>query len=84
MSLSRFFIERPIFAWVVALIIMLFGIVSITRLPVSQYPDIAPPAVSISAGYPGADAQTRAGFRHADHRAEHDGARWPAVHVLDQ
>ena len=58
MSLSRFFIERPIFAWVVALIIMLFGIVSITRLPISEYPNIAPPAVSISASYPGADAQT--------------------------
>ncbi|HLK70446.1 MAG TPA: efflux RND transporter permease subunit, partial [Steroidobacteraceae bacterium] len=58
MSLSRFFIDRPIFAWVVALIIMLFGIVSITRLPVSEYPDIAPPSVSIVAFYPGADAQT--------------------------
>jgi multidrug efflux pump len=58
MSLSRFFIERPIFAWVVALIIMLFGVVSIVRLPISQYPDIAPPAVSISASYPGADSQT--------------------------
>ncbi|HEX4051785.1 MAG TPA: efflux RND transporter permease subunit [Steroidobacteraceae bacterium] len=58
MSVSRFFIDRPIFAWVVALIIMLAGIVSITRLPVSQYPDIAPPAVSVSASYPGADAQT--------------------------
>ena len=58
MSLSRFFIERPIFAWVVALIIMLFGIVSITRLPISEYPNIAPPAVTISASYPGADAKT--------------------------
>ncbi len=58
MSLSRFFIDRPIFAWTVALIIMLFGAVSITRLPVAQYPDIAPPAMSVSAYYPGADAQT--------------------------
>ncbi len=58
MSLSHFFIDRPIFAWTVALLIMLFGIVAITRLPISQYPDIAPPAISISASYPGADAQT--------------------------
>jgi multidrug efflux pump len=58
MSLSRFFIDRPIFAWTVALLIMLFGVVSITRLPISQYPDIAPPAISISAIYPGADART--------------------------
>jgi multidrug efflux pump len=58
MSLSHFFIDRPIFAWTVALIIMLFGAVSITRLSIAQYPNIAPPAVSISASYPGADAQT--------------------------
>jgi len=58
MSLSRFFIDRPIFAWTIALIIMMAGIVAIMRLPISQYPDIAPPAVSISASYPGADAQT--------------------------
>jgi len=54
--MSRFFIQRPIFAWVVAIIIMLAGAVSITRLPVAQYPDIAPPAVAISASYPGASA----------------------------
>jgi multidrug efflux pump len=58
MSLSRFFIDRPVFAWVVALIIMLAGVVAIFRLPISQYPDIAPPSVTIGAGYPGADAQT--------------------------
>ncbi|MGH8217146.1 MAG: efflux RND transporter permease subunit [Steroidobacteraceae bacterium] len=56
--MSRFFIDRPVFAWTVALIIMLFGAVAIARLPVAQYPNIAPPAVSISASYPGADAQT--------------------------
>ena len=43
--MSRFFIDRPIFAWVIAIIIMLAGIVSITRLPISRYPKIAPPAV---------------------------------------
>ena len=56
--LSRFFIDRPIFAWVVALIIMLVGAISITRLPISRYPVIAPPSVNISASYPGASAQT--------------------------
>ncbi len=57
-AVSQFFIGRPIFAWVVALIIMLFGIVSITRLPISRYPNIAPPTVQISASYPGASAKT--------------------------
>lgn len=56
--MSRFFIDRPIFAWVIAIIIMLAGVLSITRLPVSQYPNVAPPAISIAALYPGADAKT--------------------------
>jgi multidrug efflux pump len=56
--MSRFFIDRPIFAWVVAIIIMLLGAISITRLPVARYPNIAPPAVSINASYPGASAKT--------------------------
>src|ERR1700686_4219366 len=56
--MSRFFIDRPIFAWVVAIIIMMFGLVAITRLPISRYPNIAPPSVQIDASYPGASAQT--------------------------
>ncbi|WP_136487243.1 efflux RND transporter permease subunit [Vibrio sp. H11] len=56
--MARFFIDRPIFAWVIAIIIMLAGVLSIMTLPVSQYPDIAPPAVSISGSYPGASADT--------------------------
>ena len=56
--MSRFFIDRPIFAWVIALIIMLIGILAITRLPISRYPNIAPPSVSITAVYPGASAKT--------------------------
>jgi multidrug efflux pump len=56
--LSRFFIDRPIFAWVIAIIVMLFGALSITRLPISRYPNIAPPSVAINASYPGASAQT--------------------------
>jgi multidrug efflux pump len=56
--MSRFFIDRPIFAWVIAILIMIAGTVSITRLPISQYPTIAPPTVSVSASYPGAAART--------------------------
>lgn len=56
--MSKFFIDRPIFAWVIAIVIMLVGLLSITQLPVSQYPQIAPPQVTITATYPGASAQT--------------------------
>lgn len=56
--MARFFIDRPIFAWVLAIITMLAGIVAIETLPVAQYPSIAPPAVSINATYPGASAKT--------------------------
>ena len=55
---SRFFIDRPVFSWVIAIIIMLAGILSISTLPVSQYPQIAPPQVSITATYPGAGSST--------------------------
>jgi multidrug efflux pump len=56
--MSRFFIDRPVFAWVIAIVIMLAGGLSILSLPVEQYPRIAPPTVQISAFYPGASAQT--------------------------
>ncbi|MCP4955139.1 MAG: efflux RND transporter permease subunit [Photobacterium aquimaris] len=56
--MARFFIDRPIFAWVIAIIVMLAGVLSILKLPVSQYPSIAPPTVVISASYPGANAKT--------------------------
>ncbi len=56
--MSRFFIDRPIFAWVIAIIVMLAGALSIFSLPIAQYPSIAPPSVSITAVYPGADANT--------------------------
>src|SRR5699024_2199549 len=55
--MARFFIDRPIFAWVIAIIIMLAGALSISQLPVSRYPDIAPPSVSVGATYPGASAE---------------------------
>ncbi|MEC5386438.1 efflux RND transporter permease subunit [Uliginosibacterium sp. H3] len=56
--MARFFIDRPIFAWVIAIIIMLAGLLSIEQLPIAQYPTIAPPAVVINATYPGASAKT--------------------------
>ncbi|MBR5758301.1 MAG: efflux RND transporter permease subunit, partial [Thermoguttaceae bacterium] len=56
--MSHFFIERPIFAWVVAILISLAGAVALFRLPICQYPDVAPTRVSIGGSYPGASAQT--------------------------
>jgi multidrug efflux pump len=56
--MSKFFIERPIFAWVVAIIVMLVGGLSILKLPINQYPNIAPPAISVQVTYPGASAET--------------------------
>jgi hydrophobe/amphiphile efflux-1 (HAE1) family protein len=56
--MARFFIDRPVFAWVVAIAIVLFGALSLRTLPVSQYPAIAPPAISINVSYPGASAET--------------------------
>ncbi|MFZ5797229.1 MAG: efflux RND transporter permease subunit [Thermodesulfobacteriota bacterium] len=56
--MPRFFINRPIFAWVIAIIVMLAGLLAIKTLPVSQYPPIAPPQITINAMYPGASAQT--------------------------
>ncbi|MDF2640183.1 MAG: multidrug efflux transporter permease subunit [Novosphingobium lindaniclasticum] len=56
--MARYFIDRPIFAWVIAIVLMMFGALAIRSLPVSQFPEIAPPTVTISATYPGADAET--------------------------
>ena len=56
--MAQFFIHRPIFAWVIALVIMLAGILTLSKMPIAQYPTIAPPTVTISATYPGASAET--------------------------
>ena len=56
--MARFFIDRPIFAWVIALFILVFGAVAVTKLPVAQYPTVAPPSLVISTVYPGASAKT--------------------------
>ena len=55
---SKFFINRPIFATVLAIIMILVGLITVRELPVAQYPDITPPTVMVMASYPGADAQT--------------------------
>jgi multidrug efflux pump len=56
--MSRYFIDRPVFAWVLALIIMLVGVVEVVSLPIGQYPNIAPPPITISVVDPGASAET--------------------------
>jgi len=56
--MSKFFIDRPIFAWVISLLIVLVGVMAITQLPVAQYPSVAPPSISINASYAGASAET--------------------------
>ena len=56
--MARFFIDRPIFAWVIALFVLVLGGVAVTQLPVAQYPPVAPPSIVVSAAYPGASAQT--------------------------
>jgi len=56
--MAKFFIDRPIFAWVIAIILMLAGVAAIFTLPIAQYPTIAPPSIQISANYPGASAKT--------------------------
>src|SRR6202051_4718036 len=56
--MSRFFIDRPVFAWVIGLVLMLIGGIEIFQLPVAQYPSIAAPQISITVSYPGASAQT--------------------------
>src|SRR5580693_2953833 len=56
--MSKFFIDRPIFAWVISLLIILMGVMAISQLPVAQYPSVAPPSININASYAGASAET--------------------------
>ena len=56
--MAKFFIDRPVFAWVLSLMIILFGIIAIKFLPIAQYPTIAPPSISVQASYAGASAET--------------------------
>src|SRR6478735_4775605 len=56
--MARFFIDRPVFAWVISILICVLGAIAITGLPVAQYPSVAPPSISITANYSGASAET--------------------------
>ena len=56
--MAQFFIDRPVFAWVIALFILVMGGVAMTQLPISQYPSVAPPSIVVTVTYPGASAQT--------------------------
>ncbi len=56
--MARFFIDRPVFAWVISLLIMMAGVLAVTKLPVAQYPNVAPPSISVSATFAGASAET--------------------------
>ena len=56
--MARFFIDRPVFAWVVAILIMVLGALAVMRLPVAQYPSVAPPSISVTVNYAGASAET--------------------------
>jgi len=73
--MANFFIDRPIFAWVLAILLCLTGTLAILSLPVEQYPDLAPPNVRVTANYPGASAQTLEKYRYAGYRTEHDRPR---------
>src|SRR5207253_8625233 len=57
-DMAQFFINRPVFAWVVSILIMVLGALAITQLPVAQYPNVAPPSISVTANYAGASAET--------------------------
>ena len=57
---SSFFVRRPVFAWVIAILIMMAGVLAIRTLPIAQYPDVAPPSIKITATYTGASAHTLA------------------------
>lgn len=79
---SKFFIDRPIFATVLALLIVVAGLVTLGILPIAQYPDITPPTVQVSAVYPGANAQTVAQTVGIPHRAASQRSGRNALHVL--
>src|SRR6516225_182697 len=55
--LARFFIDRPVFAWVISIVIVLAGLIAVVSLPIAQYPDITPPTIQVACAYPGANAQ---------------------------
>ena len=82
--MAQFFIDRPIFAWVIALFILVMGGVAITQLPIAQYPPVAPPSIVITAAYPGASAQTLEDSVHQRHRARDERLARPDLHGVGE
>jgi hypothetical protein len=78
-DMARYFIDRPIFAWVIALIIMLVGAIATISLPIAQYPNIAPPPITVAVVYPGASAD-RARYRDPADRTADVRSRRPRPH----
>ena len=83
-AVVNFFIDRPIFAWVIAIVIMLAGGLAVVTLPVAQYPSIAPPAISIAVTYPGRFGGDGAEHGHAGDRAADERPRSPPVLLLGE
>ena len=82
MNIARFFIDRPIFAAVLSIVITLVGALAYFALPVSQYPEVAPPTVIVTAQYPGADAVTLAETVSTPLEQEINGVEGDALHVF--
>ena len=81
--ISRFFIDRPIFATVISVVITLAGGVAVFTLPVAQYPDVTPPTVQVTASYPGANSNTVPNTVAAPIEEQVQWCRGHVVHVLD-
>jgi Cation/multidrug efflux pump len=79
---SNFFINRPIFASVLSIMVTLAGSIALFSLPIAQYPEITPPTVEVSASYPGRQCQGRRGYRCRADRAAGQRRRKHAVHVV--
>ena len=81
--ISHFFIDRPIFATVLSIVIVIVGVVALTQLPIAQYPDVAPPTVQVTATYPGANAKTVADTVATPIEQEVNGVERHALHVVE-
>ena len=80
--ISHFFIDRPIFATVLSIVIVILGVVAVSQLPIAQYPDVTPPTVQVTATYPGARRRHRRRDRGYADRAGSERRRADVVHVL--
>ncbi len=83
-AMPKFFIDRPVFAWVISLFIMMAGAMAIVHLPIAEYPSVAPPSISITATYLGASAETVQNTVTAVIEEQMSGLDHLLVHVLDQ